>query len=185
MKEKTLSLGYGTLLHQASASNTLRGSDSDLEFVPVRVPGLRRLFNLHPEHYEESHKVNSAAIEAAAMNVAFAKDAALNGVVFQTTKDEQQRLDKRERYYHSEKIQVFEFSSGASLGQARFYICSPDEKWINHNPKELLPLWRDIVWGRSGAYAISKEFGQFFDETTYLADGRTLVIDAYRDYLLD
>ena len=49
--------------------------------------------------------------------------------------------------------------------------------------EKLMPLWRDIVWARTGAYRIGETFGRCYDETTYLADGRTLVIDRYRDVI--
>ena len=48
-----------------------------------------------------------------------------------------------------------------------------------------MPLWRDVVWARVGAYRISDEFGRMFDATTYLADGTTPVVDAYREHLRD
>jgi hypothetical protein len=48
-----------------------------------------------------------------------------------------------------------------------------------------MPLWRDVVWGRTGAYQLSEAFGAFFDETTFLGDGTTRVLDVYRDLLAD
>ena len=38
---------------------------------------------------------------------------------------------------------------------------------------------------RAGAYGISEAFGRMYDETTFLADGRTLMIDVYRELLKD
>lgn len=49
--------------------------------------------------------------------------------------------------------------------------------------RRLLPRWQDIVWARTGADAISHAFGQYYDATSYQADGKTLMIDFYRQYL--
>ena len=43
-----------------------------------------------------------------------------------------------------------------------------------------MPNWRDIVYARTGAYRISEDFGDYYDQTTYLADGESLTVDNYR-----
>ena len=46
-----------------------------------------------------------------------------------------------------------------------------------------LPDWIDIQWARTGAYRYGDAFGKMYDQTTFLADGKTLVFDRYKKYL--
>lgn len=186
MAKSLLTLGYGTLLYKASAYATLQGNSLYHECIPVRVSGLKRVFDVRPDHYEASsvlHGLPKGCAEAGAMNVVIDMDCAINGVVFEVTEDESSHLHRRERYYDSEFFQVHEFSSGEPMGSARCYICRDHSPWVENDVAKLMPLWRDIQWARTGAYGISDEFGFFFDETTFLANGTTLVVDAYRDLL--
>jgi len=184
MPENTFLVGYGTLLHQGSLGNTI-GQDSAgaKRIVPVVVSGYRRLFNLRPTHYESSAKFSDAGIEDAAMNVERADGAQFNALAFSVTAQELADLDERERYYSRESSELIEFGTGASLGEGHFYV--GDDPYLESDPEKLMPLWRDIVWARSGAYRVGEEFGAMYDATTYLADGRTLMIDVYRDLLKD
>lgn len=65
------------------------------------------------------------------------------------------------------------------------YAADLGSKWVDRDIRQLLPRWQDIVWARTGTYAISHAFGQYYDATTYLADGETLMIDFYRQHLLN
>ena len=60
-----------------------------------------------------------------------------------------------------------------------------DSRWLVRNAETLLPLWRDIVYARVGAYRISEAFGKMYDKTTYFADGKTLMIDYYKAHLAE
>ena len=64
-------------------------------------------------------------------------------------------------------------------------MSEPDARWIENDITKLLPLWRDIVYARVGSYRISKDFGKLYDATSWMADGKTLVADYYRDYLTE
>lgn len=180
-----LVIGYGTLLYRASVGNTIgRAAAEQQEMVPVLARGFRRLFNLRPDHYEASNIWGRPGIENAAMNVEPAAEECFNGLAFQVTADELEKLDERERYYQRLTVQAHDFFTGAPLGPAHIYSSKQDARWIEQDPTKLLPLWRDIQWARAGAYAIGQDFGKTFDRTTYLADGKTLVADHYRDHLL-
>lgn len=184
MPEITFLVGYGTLLHQGSLGNTI-GQDSarSKRIVPVVVRDYRRLFNLRPTHYESSAKLSEAGIEDAAMNVEPAPGARFNALAFSVTPDELTDLDQRERYYSRHTRPLIEFDTGAPLGEGHFYV--GDEPYLERDTTKLMPLWRDIVWARDGAYRVSKKFGEMYDATTYLADGRTRMIDVYRELLKD
>ena len=177
-------VGYGTLLHRGSLGHSIgRESAEEKRALPVLIRGYRRLFNLRPTHYATSFKLTREPIENGAMNVEPAPGESFNGIAFDATPDELEALDRRERYYRREAAPVFHFDSGEPLGEGHFYVSEPDASWIVRDPAKLMPLWRDIVWARTGAYRLGEAFGRCYDETTYLADGRTRVIDRYRDVI--
>jgi hypothetical protein len=108
-----------------------------------------------------------------------------NGLAFEATPDELDALDQRERYYRRRAAPVYHFDSGELLGEGHLYVSEPDASWIVRDVEKLMPFWRDVVWARTGAYRLGEAFGRFYDETTYLADGRTLVIERYRHVIDD
>jgi hypothetical protein len=181
-------IGYGTLLHRGSLGRSI-GQDSAARkrIVPVVVRGYRRLFNLRPTHYETSHKLHAEPIENAAMNVepADTDTAHFNGLGFTVTLEELRALDARERYYSRKPVPIHHFETNELVGEGHLYVSDPDADWIERDPAKLMPLWRDIVWARTGAYRVSESFGRCYDETTYLADGSSLVSDRYREVLDD
>lgn len=177
-------VGYGTLLDRASLGHTIGGDASaDKSMQPVRVLGYRRLFNLRPTHYEPSLHVTDTPIEAAAMNVEPDPTAELNGLAFPVSQEELEVLDQRERYYRRQAVPVLDFSSREVLGEGHIYASDLDAPWIERDPQKLLPRWLDIELARRGAYAISEDFGCVYDRTTFLADGRTLMVDHYQQWL--
>ncbi len=174
-------VGYGTLLLQGSLGQSIgQGSAEEKTIRPVSVRGYRRLFNLRPTHYDTSHKLGPEPIENAAMNVEPSPGTWFNGLGFSVTPKELEVLDQRERYYERQAAPVLDFDSGDVVGEGHFYMSRADAEWIERDPAKLLPLWRDIVWARAGAYRISDAFGAAYDETTYLADGTTLMFEHYR-----
>lgn len=179
-----LVVGYGTLLYRASLGDTIgRNAADHQEMTPVLVKGFRRLFNLRPDHYEASNLWGRPGIENAAMNVEPAADLCLNGLAFRVAPEALGKLDERERYYERIEVEANDFETGAPLGPAHIYSARMDAHWLERDPRKLLPLWRDVVWARKGAYAIGRRFGETFDRTTFLADGATLVVERYRDHL--
>lgn len=184
--ESTFFVGYGTLLLRGSLGQTI-GSEaaSAREIVPVIVRGYKRLFNLRPTHYASSSKLTRGSIEGGAMNVEPAPGSRFNGLAFRVTEEELVALDRREPYYERRSVPIHEFESGEALGEGILYAAVPDAPWIERDPAKLLPLWRDVVWARSGAYRISEAFGRMYDETTYLADGCSLMVERYREVLED
>ena len=153
--------------------------------IPVVIPGYRRLFNLRAEHYRSSNRLGRAPIENGAMNVEPDPAASFNGLAFRVTEVELEILDARERYYLRLVAPAHDFDTRELVGEGHFYSAAVDAEWLERDPGRLLPLWRDIVWARRGAYAIGEAFGRYFDETTYLADGRTRVVDHYANLLED
>ncbi len=177
-------IGYGTLLYRASVERTIgRPVGGAREMLPVRVHGFRRLFNMRPGHYDASDLWGRPDVENGAMNVEPAAAELFNGLALRVGPEELGRLDRRESDYERLRVEARDFETGEPLGTGHVYSSRPDAPWIECDPERLLPLWRDVVWARAGAYGISRQFGEAFDRTTYLADGRTLVADRYRDHL--
>ncbi len=183
---ETCLIGYGTLLHRGSLGDSIGSSRAHAkDVVPVVVEGYKRLFNLRPTHYESSAKLDLGPIENAAMNVEEAPGFRFNGLAFPVSREELEILDRRERYYQRKSASILAFPSAEPIGQGHLYSSLPDANWIERDIDALMPLWRDIELARGGAYAISCDFGRLYDDTTYLADGVTLVADYYRDLLVD
>jgi len=176
--------GYGTLLLRESLGDTVsKESAEEKEFIPVVIKGCKRLYNLIPDHYTAENRIGRGPIERAAANSIFAEGYSFNAVVFRVKAAELGKLDQRERYYKRVSAPCFEFFSKKELGECYFYMSDPDERWIENDINKVLPLWRDIVYARVGSYRVSEEFGKLYDETSWMADGETLIADYYKDYL--
>jgi hypothetical protein len=181
---ESLLIGYGTLLYRGSLGQSIGAESSESKpIVPVIVRNFKRLFNIRPEHYESSHKLNAAGIELGAMNVKPSTGFSLNAVALPVNARELAILDQRERYYRRVTIPIHDFFTGVPLGLGHVYTADLESKWVDSDLHKLLPRWQDIVWARTGSYAISRAFGEYYDATTYLADGETLMIDFYRQHL--
>jgi hypothetical protein len=180
-----LLVGYGTLMSTASMGATVGPSAEGKPLTPVIVPDFMRLFNLRPDHYEPSHRLVESPLEAAAANVRPAAGHAFNGLAFPVLKDEVPALDARERFYERIRVSILSFPDAKPMGLAFVYSAADDSPWIPGGDSGLLPRWKDIELAREGAYSVSAAFGRMYDETTYLADGRTLVVSRYRHLLPD
>lgn len=174
-------VGYGTLLSNASLVRTLGERAVEAKrFVPVVIEGFRRLYDLRPPMYEPSRVLGLEAQEAAAANIEPAPGERFNALAFAATLEEVDRLDEREYEYERIVVELASFESGRPFGRAFAYSSRPDAPWIERDPRRLLPRWRDVELARGGAYAVGRSFGELFDRTTYLADGRTLLAEFLR-----
>jgi hypothetical protein len=182
----TLLIGYGTLLYRASLGQSIGAEIAQAkQLTPVLIRDYRRLFNVRAEHYESTNRFGDGGIEIGAVNVEPAPGSSFNGVAMPVSTEELAILDLRERYYRRVTAPVYEFTSGECLGTGHFYAAETDSIWIERDPPRLLPRWQDVVWARSGAYEISPSFGRVYDATTYMADGKTLMVDFYREHLME
>lgn len=182
--EKVILAGFGTLLLQESLGDTVgKDGSKTKKFTPIIIKNYQRLFNLLPDHYKAVNHLRQDETEIGAANIQPLEGACFNALCFETTAEELENLDKRERYYTRILVPYFDFETGAAMGHCHIYQSPLDARWLRGNIKELLPLWRDIVYARVGAYRVSEAFGKMYDATTYLADGQTLMIDYYKDYL--
>lgn len=177
-------VGYGTLLYTQSLGATIGQETAQaVQVVPVIVRDYRRLFNLRPDTYKPSLFLTQEPIEAAAMNIEPAPGLHFNALAFPVAPEQLEALDAREAYYDRLIVPLYSFDTQELIGEGHVYMSPLDARWINRDPKTLLPRLRDIVWARTGAYKINQAFGQMYDRTTYMADGKTLVLDFYGERL--
>lgn len=174
-------VGYGTLLYTESVGDTIGSTANKKIYKPVIVSGFKRLFNILPSHYKPSFKISELPIERAAANIIESGTSHFNGLAFEVSNTELQAIDKREQHYNRIEAEIFEFDSRKSMGYAFVYAAKETQAILTNDPF-YLPDWIDIQWARTGAYRYGKMFGEMYDRTTYLADGKTLVMDRYKNY---
>ncbi|MHC5036408.1 MAG: gamma-glutamylcyclotransferase family protein [Planctomycetota bacterium] len=179
-----LIVGYGTLLLRESMSRTVGDAAGEgKELIPVIVKDFRRLYNYAPPHYTPAFRISEEPFERAAANIEPAQGGLFNGLAFAASEAEVEALDRRESEYDRVSVSLVHFETKEDIGKGEVYLCPPNLPSIIRDVRALLPHWRDIVYARVGAYRIGEAFGRTFDETTFMADGQTLVADAYKDVL--
>ncbi|MGI9544522.1 MAG: gamma-glutamylcyclotransferase family protein [Cyclobacteriaceae bacterium] len=188
VKNKILMGGYGTLLLEESLNHSVNRISSAkerkiVEYFPVIVKGYQRLFNLHATHYHSSDAISNDNIEVAAANIRPSPQHDFNCLCFYINESELESIDKRERYYERVEVEFLAFDNQTSIGVGYVYMVNPETSRLLFNDNEkILPRWTDLTFTRTGAYRISTEFGEYYDKTTYMADGEVLVVDFYRQH---
>jgi len=183
LRDSVLVVGYGTLLSRASVARTLGGGMEGQLFTPVVVRDFKRLFNLRPDHYTASMKHSRDPVEVLAANAQPSPGSSFNGLAFRVAREELAALDERERWYDRVRVPLLSFPGEQPLGEAHIYSAGEGSPWVPADGRALLPRWEDVVLARGGAYEVGEEFGRMFDRTTYLADGKTLLVERYREHL--
>ncbi len=175
-------VGYGTLLYTESVGDTIGTTAIKKVYKPVVIYGFKRLFNLLPSHYKPSYKISDLPVEKAAANITQHPGASLNGLAFEVSVAELNALDQREQHYNRIETTLYDFKSGDPIGKGFVYAADKNKATLTGDP-EFLPDWEDISWARTGAYRHGAEFGTMYDQTTFLADGETLVMQRYAKWL--
>lgn len=175
-------VGYGTLLYTESVGDTIGANASRKEYIPVIFHGFKRLFNLLPSHYKPSYKISRMPVEKAAANIIQHQGASVNGLAFEVSDDELDALDRREKHYKRIETTLYNFDSHKPIGKGFVYAAEETKATVTNDPS-FLPDWEDISWARTGAYSYGAEFGLMYDNTTFLADGETLVVSRYVNWL--
>lgn len=105
----------------------------------------------------------------------------VNGVLFSVHKEDLKKIDKREnvpKLYTREKVKVHPLHTQDDTPEYAWVYLKNEP--VNNKGKNILPYWKDLVYARRAAYNVSNDFGEFFDQTTYLCDRETLVADLYK-----
>ena len=175
-------VGYGTLLYRKSVGDTIGHSAKEKAYHPVIVKGYKRVFNLLPSHYEPSYRISDQPVERAAANIVSCEGALFNGLAFEVSDDELTEIDRRESHYDRIEVIIYDFESRNAIGNGYVYTANTERATLTDDAR-FLPDWIDISWARTGAYRISPDFGLMYDQTTFLADCRTAVVERYAPYL--
>lgn len=149
-------IGYGSLLSHQSLSRTI----PDKPFTPILVRGYKRLFNL----------AVSKGRNPDVLNVQKARGKTFNGVLFHVDEQELRRIMEREEDYNLEETHAYDFRTKRMVGKG--FVCADYVVGIDRLKR--LPEKKYFILCREAAYHISLPFGEYWDQTTYLADGNTV-----------
>ena len=171
--------GYGSLVNQESALRTFRGTTG--RFVPAIVFGVIRLFNFEmPDVVRQRYQnVRADDPQRGLLNVqvtGFLSDVA-NGVLIDVGLDEIQALRAREVGYDLRPVVCIDWNDETRMPQPAFVLSSPNRLWKGRplTDPSLRPYPPYLQQCRTGAESFSRAFLEFWHDTTFLADGETLV----------
>lgn len=137
---------------------------------PVIVKGYKRIFNISED------KGKSSDI----LNVKKSTDSKFNGLLFEVDEKELDKLTRREDWYNFEEASYYDFKTKKKIGKA--LVCVDYYLFIDKGKK--LPEKKYFILCREAAYNISKEFGKFWDDTTFTSRGQKISawINKHKEY---
>ena len=153
---KRMVVGYGSLMSHQSLRETI----PDKHFTPVIVKGYKRVFNL----------AIMGGKDPDVLNLEKSPNEEFNGVMFEVNDKELREFKKREEAYNLEETWAYDFLTGKKLCNCLIdidYIVAIDKRHRKPN-KDYFILCRE------SAYHISREFGKYWDSTTYTSDGERI-----------
>ncbi|MDP4039356.1 MAG: gamma-glutamylcyclotransferase family protein [Candidatus Pacearchaeota archaeon] len=158
-------IGYGSLMSHTSLIESCKNK----RFIPVKIKNFRRIFNIQ--------EIN---LKSDILNLKKEKKSKCNAVFFKVNEKELAEIKEREDWYNFEEAQVYHFKTNKNLGKAFIsidYSVLIDKKGYNPNKTY-------FILCREAAYHISKEFGEFWDKTTYTSKGERIDkwIRKYKEY---
>ena len=145
-------VGYGSLLSHKSLKETIK----DKKFIPVIVKGYKRIFDLDENSGDE-------------LNVEKSKNHKFNGVLFKVNEKELEKIKGREDGYNIDEVDAYEFTTKKKIGKCFLFIDYYDVDYEKKTPDKSY-----FILCREAAYAISDDFGKFWDLTTYTSDGESV-----------
>ena len=162
-------VAHSLLLNKESLMKTI----PDREFRPVLIKHFKRVFNLRtskPRLYKLSIKDNKQAIA----NLVQEKGNVCNAALFEVSDDEFRRLKLRNRAFYTKKVPVYNPQSGIKTGEGYIFIGRKTLQGEHMRADDILPIPHYLEMCRQGCYALGKQFGRQWDETTFLATGQQL-----------
>ena len=145
-------IGYGSLM----SHNSLKETINNKHFKPVIIKGYKRIFDIYVKKSENSDILNREK----------SKSSELNGVMFKVNDKELRQIKKRENLYNLEKTKAYDFKDKKMLGSCFIVI----DYSVKIDRKNKLPSKSYFILCREAAYHISKEFGEYWDKTTFTSD---------------
>ncbi|GGO83280.1 hypothetical protein GCM10011348_26670 [Marinobacterium nitratireducens] len=187
-------LGYGSLLSEASARETVPGLE---RFRLVRVPGYRRIFNKVGVVFFSRHGASEDSLEIASCATEPAAGCEIVCAAFDCPDDEFLQLYEREHRFRWIEVDVIEADGGRSRGRIctrysdaeyRLNKCITEAEYHRRVGQYYRgPLWRDDIlpFPRYLSFCLRAAAEQGpgildnFLDSSFLADGET----SLRDYL--
>ena len=150
-------VGYGSLMSHQS----LREEIPDKHFTPVIIKKYKRIFNLAEKDTKDPD----------VLNVIKSPKAIFNGVMFQVNDSELKKIKKREEEYNLEETWAYDFLTKRKLCKCLIVT----DNFVSIDRKKQKPNKRYFTLCREAAYHISKEFGMYWDNSTFIADGEKVI----------
>ncbi len=160
---------YGSFLSKESLSRTIPSREG----VPVIVKGYRRVFNLKPSRMQ-LYKDGARDGQCAVLNVMPFEDSFINALMIEVDDDEFEKLKIRERSYYTKEVNVFDISGKDKIGKAELFIGRKLFKGERIVDDGFMPIPSYLETVKKAAYSISEDFGNLFEDTTFLGDGRNI-----------
>ena len=149
-------IGYGSLM----SHNSLKETINNKHFKPVIIKGYKRIFDIYVKKSENSDILNREK----------SKNSELNGVMFKVNDKELRQIKKRENLYNLEKTKAYDFKDKKMLGSCFIVI----DYSVKIDRKNKLPGKSYFILCREAAYHLSKEFGEYWDKTTFTSDNERI-----------
>lgn len=162
MLGKVKLIGYGSLINKDSLNRTIKTHSG---FKKVWVHGFKRVFDLK----SVKHLYEPWDTDVAVLNVGKCKGAKFNAVIHEVTNRQIQNLLKREKTYELTKVKYSNYDNPKTGGDAFLFVGMEQFIYKNLNPRT-----HYFHLCRKGAYSISKKFGEDWDKTTFLANGKRI-----------
>ena len=144
-------IGYGSLMSHQSLRETI----PDKHFTPVIVKGYKRIFNLAEKNGD-------------VLNLIKSRKSFFNGVLFKVNEKELIKIKKREDEYNLEETSAYDFLTKKKLCKCLIVT----DNIISIDRKKRKPDKSYFTLCRESAYHISKEFGRYWDNTSFISNGQ-------------
>ena len=144
------------------------------KFRLVTVKGWKRIFNKVVSRAVWKPYTNGNVIGT--LNIIPESKASFNAIAFYVTNEEFASLIEREEDYRNVTAEMFDFKTGSPLDTGTLFVANENNKsGENIIRDDILPIPKYLTVCREGAYSWQPGFGEVFDETTFIADGKTTV----------
>lgn len=179
---KVLLFGYGSLINAESAACSM-SSEAVQTMRPVLAFGVKRLFNYKANNVSK-WGTNLPENERAMLNIEPTTTFAhmINGVVLEIDPKDLYRLVLRETGYDLVPLLVADWKDVTSENplvsiEIAYTFLVPDElrNGVDYTQTRYYPVRGYLQAVRRGAFAFGSDFLNFWNATTYLADGTTSV----------
>lgn len=181
---KVLLFGYGSLMNKQSASCNIK-SEAIATMEPAIAFGVKRIFNYQAKKTDH-WGLDLDRKEKAMLNLVPSWDikSAINGVVIEIDQEDLASLIKREVGYDLVPILVASWNS--IIGEdphidikVAYTFVAPHEarEGVLYTSTQYYPVTNYLLAVQEGAYDYGSLFFDFWNTTTFLADGKTTIKD--------